>query len=62
MDRKVVLGLVGGIAAIVGVAVALHWLGEKDEAAGGDDTLDIDGDISEIGPIERDQNGMIKWS
>jgi len=55
MDRKVVLGLLGGAAAIVGIAVALHWLGEKDESAGGEAGDDIDSEIAEIGPIERDE-------
>ena len=42
MDRKVVLGLIGGAAAIVGIAVALHWLNEKDDATGEGGGDDID--------------------
>ena len=55
MDKKVVLGLVGGAAALIGLAVAMHWLNEKStETENGEDVLDIDSEIAEIGAIERD--------
>jgi len=65
MDKKVVMGLIGGAAALVGIAVAIHFLNEKSEASGGDDgedVADLDAEIESIGAIERDQQGMIKWA
>lgn len=51
-----------GALSLVGIAVAYHFLSEKSVADGGeDDVADMDAEIEEIGAIERDQQGMIKW-
>lgn len=62
MDKKVVYGLIGGAALLVGLAVGLHWLSEKSDDVNDEQGPSIDDDIAEIGTIDRDQQGMIKWS
>ena len=64
MDKKLTMALIGGAAALVAVAVGYHYLTEKSEAGGEfeEEILDLDAEIDEIGAIERDQKGMIKWA
>ena len=64
MDKKLTMALIGGAAALVAVAVGYHYLTEKSEASGEfeEEILDLDAEIDEIGAIERDQKGMIKWA
>ena len=54
MDKKVLYALIGG-AAVVGAAVAYHFM-SKSEA---EDTLDDD--LDELGSLELDENGRIKF-
>jgi len=51
--------ILGGAAALVGVAIGLNYLMEKGESTG--DNEEADDMVDEIGELERDQNGMIEW-
>ena len=57
------MALIGGAAAVVALAVGLHYMSEKSSAShdDGEEEADIDDHVNEIGAIERDQQGMIKW-
>ena len=56
MDKKVVYALIGG-AALIGAAVAYHLFSKSSEEAEGD----IDADLDELGPLEVDENGRLKF-
>jgi hypothetical protein len=56
MDKKFVYALLGG-AAIIGAAVAYHLFSKSSEEAEGD----LDADLDELGPLELDENGRIKF-
>jgi hypothetical protein len=55
MDKKMVYALLGGAAALVGAAVAFHYLTRGTE----DETLDAD--LEQLGPLELDMNGRIEF-
>ena len=50
--------LIGG-AAIVGAALAFHYASQK--ATSEDDEQGIDNDLEELGPIQKDDQGFIKF-
>ena len=52
MDSKVKYALLGG-AALIGAAIAFHVLGKQEDP--------IDDDIGQLGPVEREDNGMLKF-
>lgn len=54
MNKKVLYALLGG-AAVVGAAVAFHFLSSKEAG----DTLGDD--LEQLGPVEREENGMLKF-
>lgn len=56
MDKKVMYALIGG-AAVIGAAVAFHFLARSSEEA--DDNLDAD--LEQLGPLELDANGRIEF-
>lgn len=55
MDKKVLYALIGGFA-VVGAAVAYHM---ASKSAVDDD--DIDDDLAQLGPIEYDATGYLKF-
>lgn len=62
MDKKVMMGLAGA-AAVVALIVGYNYMTEKATGDNNDnnDGPSLDDDVDEIGPIERDQQGMIAW-
>ena len=55
MDKKVLYALIGGVA-VVGAAIAYHFMAKGESA---EDTLDDD--LDELGSLELDENGRIKF-
>ena len=52
-NRTIVYALLTGAAVLVGTMLYLHWSAEPMGS--------MDGDIEEIGPIRRDENGHIEF-
>lgn len=55
MDKKVMYALIGG-AAVIGAAVAYHLLSQTEEAE-----ESLDSDLNQLGELELDDNGRIKF-
>jgi hypothetical protein len=56
MDKKVMYAILGG-AAVVGAAVAYHFLSSASEEA--DDSLEAD--LQELGELQEDERGFIEF-
>lgn len=52
-NRTIVYALLTGAAVLVGTMLYLHWASEP--------VGSMDGDIEDIGPIRRDENGNIEF-
>lgn len=57
MKKEVMYALIGG-AAIVGAAVAYHLASQK---ASDDDADTLDNDLEELGEIQKDEQGFLKF-
>jgi hypothetical protein len=55
MDKKVLYALIGG-AAVVGAAIAYHFISNSEQEADA-----LEDDLDELGPLELDENGRIKF-
>ena len=58
MRKEVMYALIGG-AAIVGAAVAYHLASQK--ASADDDADTLDNDLEELGEIQKDEQGFLKF-
>lgn len=58
MDKKVVYALIGG-AAVIGAAVAYHFLSGNSESEGVEE--EIENHLDELGQLEKDAHGFIKF-
>lgn len=57
MDKKVLYALLGGVA-LVGAAIAFHYLGSKEV---NEEEEKLDADLEELGELETEDNGHIKF-
>lgn len=55
MDKKVMYALIGG-AAVIGAAVAFHFMGKADS-----ESDSMDADLDQIGALDLDEEGRIKF-
>lgn len=54
-DKRVVYGLIGGAAVLIGAAVLSHYMGGEDSGN------KIDDDIAQLGPLQKDGQGHIDF-
>jgi len=56
VDKKVMYALIGGVA-VVGAAIAFHFMSKEGDSA----DSGLDDDLDQLGPLELDENGRIKF-